>query len=118
MSTPRCFVTIRGLRTDGPCFLTQAHGITLVAVDPGARKVDILFWMQENLTPEETTTFLTAYGQEPGADLEDWMFHGVVSGYVPAAIRLDGEKAVQGILSGEPEERRLRELDYPGPIAV
>jgi hypothetical protein len=73
-----------------PAFVHRRDGATLLWLHPGALLVEIAFWAQEHLTPEERTVLRLAYGASP--DLSepppDSMVEGRVSFLTPIPPQL------------------------------
>jgi hypothetical protein len=70
-----------------PAHVTRAYGLTMLAVDETARRLDVAAFVADELTPEEQTILRTAYGVPPcGQSFDPEWLEGTVSPVVPESL--------------------------------
>jgi hypothetical protein len=84
--------------------VARASGRVLVAFHRDASRVSVVEWVTANLTVPEQDAIRAGYNIGPvGTPVPEWMLTPFpVVGYVPEALRCDGDPALQGVdLDGE-----------------
>ncbi len=89
-----------------PVFVHREPDMVIIRVDPRDRRVDIAGAFLDQLSDEEGNAFRDGFGMPPrGTRLADDFFDGPCWLYVPPALRLPGDPAIQG--GAELTRRRL-----------
>ena len=86
-----CRLTIRPLPLDcRPALVVRHNGVTVMAVDPTATRLEMMGWTADNLTEAELTIYRTAYGEPPVGQpvSEKWMGDDPVETYIPPVLTL------------------------------
>lgn len=79
-----------------PARVTRYCGVTLMEIDPRARRIDCLAVSVAQLTEDEREFCRAAFGQPPiGLPIDDSFIEGITMPYIPPLLRVPGEPAVQ-----------------------
>jgi hypothetical protein len=89
-----------------PARVVRNDQVTLHVVDPRASRFDALAASMDLLEPWEHEVARAGYGQPPpGFPLLDELLDGMVMPFVPTAIRVPGEPAIQYPITSTPAYR-------------
>lgn len=90
------YLSIRPLSAAySPCRIWRRGDITLQVVDPRAFKPELLMSAYDQLRPWELEAGRRAYGQPLQGVMAQSLVEGAVLPYVPPALRVPGEPAIQ-----------------------